>query len=73
MPEWQILTCPFNIAKLTDKLVSYFVVGGAHFALHLLTNLVGQSLCQWDQTKELEAGKQKGMHAYCAWRVHRQN
>ena len=36
-----MLTCAFDIAKLTDKLVSYFVVSGTLFALHLLTDLIG--------------------------------
>ncbi len=49
MQQQQMLTCAFNIAKLTNQLVSYFIVSSAHFAFHFLTNLVGQSLCQRDQ------------------------
>ncbi len=46
MQQQQMLTCAFNIAKLTDQLVSYFIVSGTHFAFHFLTDLVGQSLCE---------------------------
>lgn len=39
-----VLTCAFDIAKLTDKLVCYFIVRGALFTFHLFADLVGQGL-----------------------------